>query len=104
MNSAINFQDELIHAATAAPGGFTARSIKAAAEVLAVANNPSSSGEDSSTYFGYSSAVGDLDADGQRNDVAVSTPRGANLNGTVPRISYCTLKYSKLKKSNRYWG
>lgn len=57
----------------------------AVSEVLAVANKPSTGeGEDvDSTYFGYSSAVGDLDADGRRNDVAVGVPRGAKLNGSV---------------------
>jgi len=69
--------------------------------VLAVVNNPRSGEDDSSTYFGYSADVGDLDADGQRNDVAVGTPRGANLNGTVCAI-LVAFKIVKCNQSSSY--
>jgi len=38
---------------------------------------------DDDSYLGYSVATGDFDGDGDKTDVAVGMPRGANLTGTV---------------------
>lgn len=38
---------------------------------------------DDDSYLGYSVTTGDFDGNGDRTDVAVGMPRGANLTGTV---------------------
>ena len=38
---------------------------------------------DDDSYLGYSVATGDFNGDGDKTDVAVGMPRGANLTGKV---------------------
>ena len=52
---------------------------------LDVQSTSEGSAAEDDSYMGYSSAVGDLDGDGQ-SDVAVGMPRGANLTGKVRLI------------------